>query len=495
MLVRVTEVEGPRCAEELVERHGEPDRQDVREPSVGALVHGGKQIAVVVDRLAALRAVDGAHVALLRADESRDRRDRRVADVEAERAAAIAEAERPGDLRERVEVEARVREAGRRRIEEAARAHGEDPVERIEVVRAADANAEGVLVAVHDQRIDVLERAEHGDTDAWSVALRRTPGLVRRVELEVVELEVPVHRDVARSGAHVQGQPRRQKRLSGRDLDGEALRRLRRERALGLERDRRAHGETERDVRARPHERAERPAERGTAGRECVARVTRLVLDARHALTGVRIGHGGLIELRENEVRRKAQVEPGRHAVRRRGGRVEDHRSRLDEVVARRGRRVADGERERAIADHRRAESSDGDGQAIEAREVRRQSHEGREERPRRVRHDRKGLLPPRRRRIVGVVREGARALELERVEEEVTAAVDARAALPREPGGVEVDRRTVVGLGDERAASSDGLCAVVRDLETASERGAGSAEDPRRDAHDGRRSDEAPHA
>src|SRR5439155_954997 len=83
------------------------------------------------------------------------------------------------------EVEARVLEGRRRRVEEAARPDGEDPVERVEVVRAADTHAERVVVAMHDQRIDVLEGTELRDLQARSVALRGGPPFVRAVELEI----------------------------------------------------------------------------------------------------------------------------------------------------------------------------------------------------------------------------------------------------------------------------------------------------------------------
>ena len=466
----------------------------MREAAVRPLVHSGQEVAVVVDRLAPLCAVDRSHVALVRSDEPRHRRDRRIPDVEPDRAAVVPKADRPGDLRERVEVEPRVREARGRRVEERSGAHREDAVERVEVVRAARAHAERVAVSVGDERIDVLEGAEHGDADARPVALRRAPPLVRHVELEIVDLEVTVHRDVASAGAHDERQPCREERLAGRDLHVEGLGSLRREHALGRERHRRANREAEREVRVRTDERAERSAERGRAGGERVAGIARLVLEV-GALTGVRVGHGRLIELREDEMCGEAEIEPRRDPVRGGSRGEEDRRARLDEVVARGGRGVADGEWERAIADHGRSERSDRDGQPIEAREVGRGGEERREERSRGVRHQRKRFASPGRRGVVRVVGKGAGALELERVQEQVPAGIDARSALPREPRGIEVNRGAVIRLGDERGAASNSLRAVVRNLEAAGERGAGSAEDPRRKGHDGRRSDEAPHA
>ena len=466
----------------------------MREAAVRALVHRGQEVAGAVDRLAPLRAVDGSHVALVRSHEPRHRRDRRIPDVEPDRAAVVPKADRAGDLRERVEVESRVREARGRRVEERACTHREDAVERVEVVRAARAHAERVAISVGDERIDVLEGTEHRDPDARPVALRRAPPLVRHVELEIVDLEVTVHRDVASAGADDERQPRREERLSRRDLHIEGLRRLRREHALGHERHGGANRESECEVRVRPDERAERPAERGRAGGERVAGIARLVLQV-GALAGVRVGHGRLIELGEDEMCGEAEVEPRRDPVRGGNRGEEDRRARLDEVVARGGGGVADGERERAIADHGRSERPDRDGQAIEAREVGRGGEERREERPCGVRHERKRFASPRRRGVVRVVGEEPGALELERVQEQVPAGIEARSALPREPRGIEVDRGAVIRLGDERGAASNGLRAVVRDLEAAGERGAGSAEDPRRKGHDGRRSDEAPHA
>ena len=289
MLVRVAEVERTRRTEELVEGHGHADREDVREALVGALVHGREQGAVAVDRLAALRAVDGADVALRRADEARHRRDCRVPDIEAERAVLVTDAESAGDLRQRIEIEPRVLEAGRGRIEEATRAHREDAVESIEVVRAADAHAERVGVAVHDERIDVLEGSEHRDLQTRSVALRRAPSFVRRVELEIIDLEVAVHLDVATARADDERELRREERLSRRERHGERLGRRWSEDPGSHDRHRRAHRQTEREARARSDERAERPRERGGGRDERVARVARLILAGGHALPEVRI--------------------------------------------------------------------------------------------------------------------------------------------------------------------------------------------------------------
>src|SRR5207237_478600 len=87
------------------------------------------------------------------------------------------------ELGQRIEVEPRVLGRRRRRVVIAAEAEADRAVRHAHVVGAADAQAEGVVIAVHDGRRDIGEDAQVGDVDLRSVALRAdraTPSPARR---------------------------------------------------------------------------------------------------------------------------------------------------------------------------------------------------------------------------------------------------------------------------------------------------------------------------
>ena len=182
---------------------------------------------------------------------------------------------------------------------------------------------------------------------------------------------------------------------------------------------------------------------------------------------------------------RDADVEPSREAITERERREDDRRTRLDEVVTRRSRRALDAQRERPVADRRRAVDSETERQTIERSEVRRQREERRDERSARVLDRGERTTAPRGRRIVRVVRITTGAPELERVQEEVAAEKEARASLPREAGRVPVNRGRIVGAGGERRTAPHRLRAVIGDLEPARVRHARRHDERERDGEE----------
>ena len=346
--------------------------------------------------------------------------------------------------------------------------------------------------------LDVLEDAKIGHRHDRTELLRRSPSLVGDVELEVVELEVGVHPDVASADAKRPRELEREVRRAGLELLAfrQRARCTRRERTVRADVRRRAEGraECERGLWTGHH--AERRGKRRSGCLEGAPRVAAEVLFLVLAVllvvladvgTEIRIRDRRLIEVGEDEVTGDADVEPSREAEPGRERRVDERRARLHEIVARRRRLPRDAERERPIADRRRTEDACTDREAIEVPEVGRQREERREERPRDVRHQRIGSAAPWRLWIVGVVGERADALELEGVDEEVAVGEEVRAPLAREARGVVIDGRPVAGLGDERRPTAHRLRAVVGDLEATR----GSRGRLERDRSDDRRSKE----